>query len=294
MLKVAVTGANGFVGKQLCSMLSASPKFKVTQLVRRYEGTNPNIIDIELMSDADLITQLSEHDCLMHLAARAHTKKATKNDFQRDNLELSVRLASVAVNANIKQFIYLSSIKVLGNTTKPDHSFNNNSEPNPTDMYGQSKLQSEIAIRDLLNNSSTALTIVRPPLVWGPECKGNLNTLITLINKGIPLPFAGIENSRDIVSISNLCDFLRHIILHPEAANKPFVVSDEKKRTTKDIIHLLEAYSITKARLIRCPDIFFVLLKLLPRFNTMVSSFYDNLEVDITETKHLLDWTPKN
>ena len=293
MLKVVVTGANGFVGKQLCALLLATPNLKLTQVTRQHN--NPiDTINSDALSDKEMIEELSGYDCLIHLAARAHTKNSTECDFQRDNIELSKRLARIATSAKIKHFIFLSSIKVLGNSTELHAPFNNTSTPCPADTYGQSKWESELAIKKQLEGSATALIIVRPPLIWGANCKGNLHTLITVINKGIPIPFAKINNSRDIISLDNLCDFLLHIILHPKAENATFLVSDEKKRNVSDIIHLLESYTSKKAKLIKIPHLIFKVLKLHPRFSAKVSSFYDNLEVDITDTKNALNWAPKN
>lgn len=294
MLKVAVTGASGFIGKELCARLSITSDIQLTQITRRNSVDSLNHINLEHITDCDLIKYLAEYDCLIHLAARAHTKNATKDDFKRDNTELSERIANIAVRANIKHFIYLSSIKVLGNNTEPDVQFTHNSKPCPSDIYGQSKWESEIVITNSLKNSPTVLTIVRPPLVWGPNCKGNLKTLINLINKGIPIPVAGIKNRRDIVSLDNLCDFIKHLITHSNTVNNTFLVSDGKARSTEDIVHLLETFTLKKAKLIHIPNLIFTLLKLYPRFGDKISSFCGNLEVDITETQRQLNWAPKN
>ncbi len=291
MLKVAVTGATGFIGKELCARLSVLENIQLAQFSR---SSAPNFINLNQITDEDLIKQLSGYDCLIHLAARAHTKNASQADFQRDNIELSARLANVAVKANIKQFVYLSSIKVLGNQTEPDNPFDHNSKPLPTDIYGQSKLESEIVIAESLNSSATALTIVRPPLVWGPNCKGNLQTLIKLINRGIPIPVAGITNRRDILSLDNLCDFLQHLVFYPNGANATFLVSDGKVRSTSEIVHLLEHFTKKRAMLIRIPNFIFVLLNLYPGFRKKISSFCGNLEVDSSETLRATSWKPKN
>lgn len=294
MLRVAVTGANGFVGGALCAILLTQPNMQLIQLTRKPANNNELALNINTTSDADLAAALKNYDCLIHLAARAHTKKATIADFQRDNLELSKRLANISARANITQFIYVSSIKALGNTTKATAPFSHSSTPVPEDAYGKSKLASEILIKEILAESATALTIVRPPLVWGQNCKGNLRTLINIIEKGIPLPFAGIKNSRDIISLENLCDFLTHIILHPNALNASFLISDEKKRNTSDIIQLLENYTTQKAKLIKMPHFLFNVLRFHPSINAMISSICDNLEIDISHTKKMLNWTPKN
>ncbi len=292
MLNIAISGANGFVGQKLSSTLLTKANINLIKIGRNNKEGYKNFINIETTSPEDMGKQLVDFDCFIHLAARAHTKNATREDFQRDNINLSKDLACIAYKAKIKQFIYLSSIKVLGNTTPPGKPFKAQDIPTPCDSYGKSKLEGEILIKEILHDTDTSLTIIRSPLIWGDKCKGNLNALIKLINKGVPIPVGAINNCRDIISINNLCSFICHIILHPEAKNRIFLVSDGIKRSTKEIVGLLEIFSEKTAILISVPNIIFVILKLIPFVKPQIESVFDNLEIDISETKNLLNWIP--
>jgi UDP-glucose 4-epimerase len=292
MLTIAISGANGFVGQKLSKILLADSSNNLIKIGRNNNEGYKNFVDIETSQTKDISRQLAHVDCLIHLAARAHTKNATLIDFQRDNIDLSRKLATIAADANIKQFIYLSSIKVHGNTTEYGKPFKATDQPKPVDLYGKSKLESEILIKGILHGTNSSYTIIRSPLVWGDKCKGNLKTLINLIDRGVPIPFGAIRNRRDIISIENLCDFIIHTILHPNAVNQIFLVSDGKTRSTKEIITLLEAFAEKKAFFANTPNMLFEALKFFPVFKPKIESFFDNLEIDINETKRILSWTP--
>jgi UDP-glucose 4-epimerase len=293
MLNVAVTGANGFIGKHLCPHLLTRPELRLTTIGREPLTSTIPFISLTLLSDSEIINQLADVDCVIHLAARAHKHQSSQADFQRDNVDFSERMARIAALAGVKQFIYLSSVKALGNSTVNGAAFNHLSVAQPQDIYGQSKLFSEEVIKKTLANSATQFTIVRPPLVWGRDCKGNLKTLINLINKGLPLPFENITNRRDIISIENLCYFIQHLLLNPLAMNQNFLVCDGIPRTTAEIVKLLQPYATQNLRLYRLPLFIFRLLRKIPALQSTVSSFYDNLEIDMSYTQEQLQWKPK-
>ena len=293
MLRVAITGATGFVGQALCNLLNETSTIKLTFLGRHNPQQHPDFINIETDS-SNIAQHLQGYDCIIHLAARAHTHGSSKTDFERDNIELTQKLVAISLKAKITQFIYLSSIKVLGNTTQSGTPFRVDDTPVPEDDYGRSKWECEKLLISKLSDTSTAYTIIRPPLVWGKNVKGNLKTLIKLINKGIPLPFGSIHNRRDIVSLTNLTHFIKHTMLNPKSFNDIFLVSDGKSLSTQEIIHLLENFSTKEARIIRCPMFVFSIVKFIPTLKARIESFSDNLEVDISSTSKKLDWMPLN
>lgn len=293
MLNIAISGSNGFVGKELSQRLLLNEQINLFKVGRSNPDNYKQFIHLETESTDEICTKLSSFDCFIHLAARAHTKNATAEDFQRDNIDLSKKLAAIAARANIKQFIYLSSIKVLGNTSRPGAPFKITDTPSPADLYGESKLASELAIAEAFHRTQTSLTIIRPPLVWGEACKGNLGLLAKMIEKKIPIPFGAIKNKRDIISLENLCDVISLAIAVDSRENRTLLVSDGKARSTKEIIQLLERFTTEKAILVNVPASVFAALKLVPFFSAKIERFLDNLEIDISETKKILNWTPK-
>lgn len=292
MLNIAVSGANGFVGQKLSETFVLNPNINLLKVGRHNPGNYKNFINLETDSVESICSKLSGYDCFIHLAARAHSKNATAEDFQRDNVDLSKKLAEIAANSSIKQFIYLSSIKVLGNSTEPGKPFKATDIPRPTDLYGKSKLACEIEIARILQGTNTHLTIIRPPLVWGERCKGNLAVLVKMIDKKLPIPVGAIKNRRDLISLENLCEVIKQAMLVTATTNRTFLVSDGKARSTKEIIALLETFTTEKALVVKVPNIIFQTLGLIPALRDKVERFFGNLEVDISETQKHLNWTP--
>ncbi len=289
-MRIAVTGANGFIGQQLCPYLQAQLKADIVTLTR-----TPLVIGNKALSfsasDEQLISTLSQVDCLIHLAAKAHSN-ATAAELERDNLILSERVARLAIAAKIPRVIYISSIKVNGDSTQGRSPFIADETPLPDDDYGRSKLASELILKKHLTNNSTELVIIRPPLVYGSNNKGNLKSLEKLIRLGLPLPFANLNNQRDLVSIENLCALISLTVAHPNAANETFLVSDGISRSTKEIVQLLAKNQHKQIRFFKMPDwVFALLTKYKPQISERLTG---NLQVDITKTRSLLDWSPVN
>ncbi len=288
-MRIAVTGANGFIGQTLCPLLQEQLRADLVSLTR-----NPSSIANQRLllsaNDDELITALRGADCLIHLAARAHTYNSTAADFERDNIALTARIARLCVAAKVPRLIYLSSIKVNGESTNKRAPFSADELPHPEDIYGKSKLASEQILKQELANAATEWVIIRPPLVYGNHNKGNLLTLENLISTRIPLPFKNIKNRRDLVSIENLCSLIALSVMHPNAANETFLVSDGVSRSTKDIIQLLANRKGKAVIFFPLHDWAFKLLKKIKP--QAIERLTGDLQVDIEKTKTLLGWNP--
>lgn len=291
-MRIAITGANGFVGARLCQYLAASEKsvLAITRSDFKQAGID-NLVISELTS-----SQLSEHlkqvDCLIHLAARTHHNDARDAWalYRKDNVEISSHVAQAASQAGVKRFIYMSSIKVNGEeSTEP---FKSQDIPEPIDAYGTSKWETEKVLHEILSSTATELVIIRPPLIWGDHPKGNLQTLSKLIDLGVPLPFKNIQNRRDLVSLENLCSLIEKTLTHPNAAGGTFLVSDDNPLSLPDIIRLLARNNSKEPRLFGVPNTLFRYLGDIPALSTRIKKLTGNLEVDISETKKKLDWAP--
>jgi nucleoside-diphosphate-sugar epimerase len=286
-MKIAVTGATGFVGQALCPYLADRLGATIIQLNRHTLAGELSLSH----SDAALTEALADIDCLVHLAARAHTRHATADDFKRDNQQLCTRLAQIAINAEIPRVIYLSSIKVNGESTRDCRPFTPDDKPAPEDDYGKSKFECELILKELLKDTQTQLVVIRPPLVYGRLNKGNLAALQRLIELGIPLPFANIHNKRDLVSLHNLCSLISDCCTKSEAAGHTFMVSDGVARSTAEIIELLATSMQRQARVFGVPNFFFNALGWAKP--DITKRLTENLEVDISATKQILNWNPE-
>lgn len=289
-MRIAVTGANGFIGQQLCPYLQEQLKADVITLTRTPSSIGNKALSFSA-SDEQLISDLSQIDCLIHLAAKAHSN-ATAAELERNNVVLSERVAKLVIEAKISRVIYISSIKVNGDSTQGRSPFTADETPLPDDDYGRSKLASELILKKHLTNTPTELVIIRPPLVYGPNNKGNLKSLEQLIRLKLPLPFANINNQRDLISIENLCTLIALTVTHPNAANQTFLASDGISRNTKEIIQLLAKNEQERLRFFNMPNwIFALLTKYKPNLSARLVG---NLQVNIAKTQSLLDWNPRN
>ena len=195
--------------------------------------------------------------------------------------------------ATVKRFIFLSTVKVNGEETF-SRKFFADDLPNPLDPYSISKERAEAGLREIAKSSKMEIVIIRPPLVYGPNPKGNLEKLAKYLDGKMPLPFGSVtSNSRSLVYVGNLVDFIYICAEHKAAINETFLISDDSDLTTASIISLIgEALDV---RPILLPVPIFV-LKLL--FTALGKKEYGarllgNLCVDVTKNKQLLGWKPK-
>jgi nucleoside-diphosphate-sugar epimerase len=294
-----VTGAGGFLGQKVVSYLD-NKKQRVRAATRSIRASGPEAGDQiaigSLDAQTDWTSALQNVDTVVHLAGRAHVlnEKASNplSQFRKVNTDGTLNLAKQAIASGVRRFIYISSIGVNGAETKSD-GFRSSDIVAPHSPYAVSKWEAEQGLWEIAASASMAVVIIRPPLILGKNPKGNLGSLLKLINTGLPLPFGKITaNRRDLVSDATLADLIYTCIHHPMAANKTFLVSDGKPLCTKTIVEQLAALHNKKAAMLPVPP--FMLssaLRILGK-KSLNSQLFGDLEVDIEETCKLLDWTP--
>lgn len=299
MGKVLVTGATGFIGSAICSVLAEKKGYEVVALVRSSKG-NPSI-----QCDAKIVGELGSSfrwpetltvDCVIHCAGRAHMLADAASDplaeFRKVNLDGTLALAQEAAAAGVKRFIFISSIGVNGSETRAA-SFSETSEPAPTANYALSKLEAEAALLELQKTAAMEVVIIRPPLVYAAEAPGNFERLLKIVHSGVPLPFSGVQNARSMVALENLVDFIIQCIDHPAAANQIFLVSDGQDLSTEQIIRNLGVgMGRSKVRLLPYSDKLMRLgARLIGRLG-LYSQLYGSLQIDSSKSRHLLGWRP--
>lgn len=192
----------------------------------------------------------------MHCAGRAHVMDEFGDGvlaaYRQVNVDYSLRLARAALKAGVRRIIYVSSIKVNGESTDRRAPFHPLDIPQPQDVYGQSKWEAEQALRETLGERCE-LVVVRPPLVYGPGVKGNLAKLQSAVLAGKPLPFGCLSNRRSLVSLFNLVDFLECCLIHPGAAGKVFIPSDPQDLSVREMVQALARVNDVRARLVPLP-----------------------------------------
>jgi len=284
-MKILITGQNGFIGKALFNLLQQQGH-QVRGTVRSWQKIEQGK-DIVAVGDIDSTTDWSSSlagvEVVVHLANRAHIlNDHTENPlsiFRQVNVAGTIQLAKQAVKFGVKRFVFVSSIKVNGESTDK-HPFKENDKPNPQDPYSISKLEAEYALHEISAKSSMEIVIIRPPLVYGQGVKGNFERLSRLVESGIPLPFASIENKRSLISLENLVQILAKSINHPDVPGRTLLVSDKEDISTLELIKKI-AISIDKpARVFYFPP---VLLKIIGKVlgqSNIIKRLTENLQID--------------
>ncbi len=298
MTKIFLTGANGFVGSRLFSQLQHVPTFQVAGLCRRlsHGGEGSGLHAVGDLQQSDLTVLLSGADVLIHAAARAHIMKDEIADplaeYRRVNVDGTLSLARQAVAAGVKRFVFISSIKVNGETTAKEKAFRADDKPAPEDAYGLSKLEAEQGLTQLAASNGMEVVIIRPPLVYGPSVKGNFASITKLVEKGLPLPLGAIQNKRSFIGIDNLVDLIIRCIDHPAAANQVFLAGDGEDLSTTELLRGVGEAMGKPARLIPIPAGMLQFGATLLGKKAIAQRLLGSLQVDITKTCELLDWKP--
>jgi nucleoside-diphosphate-sugar epimerase len=250
----------------------------------------------DLSPETDWKPALAGVDLVVHTAARVHRLHEDAPDpvaeYRRVNAAGTLNLARQAKEAGVRRFIFLSSIKVNGETTRQDRPFTANDFPAPLDAYGIAKYEAEQDLRDLAQETGLEVVIIRPVLVYGPGVKANFLTLLRWIRSGVPLPLAAIRNQRSFVAVDNLVDLVMTCLEHPAAANQTFLVSDGEDLSTPELCRRAAAVMEVRANLFPVPaPVLRSAGRMLGR-QAVVRRLCDSLQVDIAKTRHLLSWTP--
>ncbi len=302
-MRILVTGASGFIGRHLVAGLQDAGHGLVC-VVRRDAGTRPpapsetcslSWID-DIAEESDWASRLRGIDAVVHLAARVHVMAEADADpltaYRRVNLCGTERLAEAAVAAGTRRFVYLSTIKVNGERTDR-RAFRADDPPAASDPYAISKLEAEQALWRLAGHGRTEFGVIRPPLVYGPGVRGNFERLVRLVMRGVPLPFAALENRRSMVSAANLVDFIEVCLTHPAAAGQVFLVSDGADWSTPELVRAIAAELTHPPRLFAvAPRVLRFVAGLLGR-RALIDRLADSLQVDIHKNQELLRWRPK-
>lgn len=297
MKKILVTGANGFVGSALTKMLHELG-FMVKAATRSPSVNNfamEHITIGKIDSATEWCSVLADCDIVVHLAARVHVVDRTDlcdHAFHATNVEGTLNLARQAAACGVRRFIFTSTIKVNGETTLPGLPFRADDPPVPRCKYGVSKFHAENGLRKISDETGMEVVIIRPPLVYGPNPKANLATLIRCVRNRCPLPFGSIKNKRSFVAIENLIDLIIKCISNPAAANQVFLVSDGESISTTQLIKRIGFAMEVSPILIPFPvKLLRWILRCIGR-GDLATRLFDSLEVDISKNREILDWTP--
>lgn len=299
-MNVLVTGANGFVGRALCSHLRTIATFDVVGCVRKIDGFDdaqaPIVAVGDLTAETNWSNALVDVDVIVHAAARVHVMNDIATDplaaFRKVNVEGTLNLARQAAAAGVRRFVFISSIKVNGEGTALGKPYRADDIPAPTDPYGISKMEAEQGLFRVAAETGMEVTVIRPVLVYGPGVKANFLSMMKWLSKGVPLPLGAIHNKRSLVALDNLVDLIVTCLDHPAAANQVFMVSDGADLSMTQLLKLVGEAFGRPARLLPVPAIFLTLLAAILGKRDVARRLCGSLQVDIAKTRELLGWQP--
>ena len=317
-MKVFLTGATGFVGSALLQRFVADGvavrALVRNELVKLPDGVEKVVEDLAGVltggagdchvadaprNDAEYLHAMTLNDCdvVVHAAARAHIMRDEVADplaeYRKVNRDATLALARLAAEAGVRRFVFVSSIGVNGNqNTRP---FSESDEPHPHDAYSLSKYEAEQGLLAIANETGMEVVIIRPPLVYGPNVKGNFASMVNWVKKGVPLPLGAVGNLRSLVALENLVDFIglcADPARSPKAANEVFLISDGADVSTSDLLRKVAKACGVKSRLLPVPV---GLMRFAARVlgkGAVADRLFGNLQVDSSKARDLLGWKP--
>jgi nucleoside-diphosphate-sugar epimerase len=301
-MTVLVTGASGFIGRHVIDELLRR-SFKVRVACRKeseFHFYNHDVGVVNLSGSgtaaADWMDAVAECSAVIHLAGRAHVSRDSEVDslgrFRIANVDFARSCGEAAAIAGVRRFIFISSVGVHGGTTDLEP-FQADSAIKPHTQYAISKAEAEQALIDTLQGYDMKLTTIRPPLVYGGGAPGNFDLLVRAITYGLPLPLGLIKNNRrSFVAVDNLVNLITTCLIHPAAANQTFLVSDGDDISTAELIRRLGNAIGKPARLFPLPVRWLDSCARLLGKRDAFQSLCGSLQVDISKTRELLEWTP--
>ena len=240
-------------------------------------------------------TALAGCNTLIHLAAYQPDGKggiAQLKVCRRVNVQATVNLARQAAQAGVKRFVFVSSVKVNGETSLEGRPFTEQDIPAPVEPYGVSKWEAEQRLLEIAAATLMELVIVRSPLVYGCGVRGNMQSLERMVRLGLPLPLGGIRNQRSMVSLTNLVDFLLLCCIHPGAAHETFLASDGMDVSVPVLLARMGVIIGIPTKLLPAPVWMLEMAATSLGQRNLFDKLCGNLQVDATKARIQLGWTP--
>jgi len=298
----AVTGTSGFVGRHLVQYLGKAG-YQVFGFSRKTPERDSqehqpgqtifgdlNSLDIHGVSKA-----CDQVDIFYHLAGRAHRPVELADDssfelFTNDNVKATEKAYRLALALGARRFVFLSSIKVLGDTSASPLSPGD--KVNPGDIYARSKCDAEAMLHDMQRRHKLAITVVRPPLIYGPHVGGNFEKLLRLAHGWFPLPLRGASAPRSMLSVYNLCDLLVSCVPEDDIGYRVLHVRDERDVNVEQLLTSMSHFMHKPVHLFYVPDRYLRFLARSCGRSTQFARLFEPMQVDDSQTRELFSWHP--
>lgn len=272
MSKILITGANSFLGRNFMN-----------------SSANNDIDEICLIKNKVKEINFSNYSAVLHVAAIVHqTTKIPESEYLKINTELCLSVAKEAKRQGVKQFVFISTVKVFGEFKPERGIWKEDAICEPDDSYGRSKYAAELGLKELIDDNFT-VSIIRPPLIYGVGVKANMLSIIKLIDRFPALPLGGIKNKRSFTSIENLVQLIDQVI--NKNVSGVFLAMDHKPLSTTELSRIIAKHLNKKVWLFSLPGIIISIgKKVMP---SIFDRLYGSFEIDNSYTRSTLDYTPK-
>ncbi|MDE1164218.1 MAG: SDR family oxidoreductase [Pseudomonas sp.] len=298
---ILLTGASGFLGSVLLRRLSTLEGNSVVAAYRSGKDEGDCASGVLSLGPIDGNTDWSDAwarpvNLVIHAAARVHVMSESEGDplaaFRKVNVDGTLNLARQAANAGVKRFIFISSIKVNGESTPLGKPYTADDTPAPLDPYGISKHEAEQGLLALAVATGMEVVIIRPVLIYGPGVKANMRSMMWWLCRGVPLPLGAIDNRRSLVAVDNLVDLILTCLEHPAAANQVFLAGDGEDVSTTGLLRRMGASLGHPARLLKVPSGLLQQVAGWAGKEAVAQRLLGTLQVDIEKNRRLLGWSP--
>ena len=297
MSRVLITGATGFVGKAVRAALTDRPTRLAVRTVPA-DDVPATSEELAVTGPIEAVTDWAPHlagcDAVVHLAAKVHDLSggdATTYDVV--NRQATLALAEAAAACGVRRFVFLSSVKVLGEATPAHRSFDDATLPQPQDAYGRSKRAAEEGLAAIAGRAGLSVVVLRPPLVYGPGVGANFHQLIRLSDTPWPLPFGGMSNRRSLIHVANLADAIGAALQAAAPGDGPYLVADDTGVSTGDLVAGLRGALARPRRLIPVPGLLWSVGRRLPRVGPRLRRLSESLSVDASGFRAATGWRPR-
>lgn len=277
---IAVTGASGFIGAYLCQRLEASgiPVVGITR-----DGAEGTRCLGDLASTPDWAGCLQGIHTVIHCAALAHRvlqgDERQRSLIHQVNHQAVADLAQACIDIGVKRLLFLSSVKVYGESSSGRTPYSEKDQLRPEDDYGLSKALAEAALTEVAMTSNLEIGILRLPLVYGPGVKANFRKLQKLALSGLPLPLGSIHNRRSFLSVTNLGNVVTAILTRASWSFHALNVADPGPVSVADLVRWLAQAGGKRARFVPVPVGFLRRLAAVTGCNHLIEPLVGDLEI---------------